>query len=345
MKLSQIARALGGELRGDGGVEIVDVAPIEDASPEPLTFLADRRLAPRLATTRAAAVLVPPDAPQVALPSVRVAHPYLAFVAAVELFHPPPPRPALGVHPSAVIAASARLGPGAVVGPHVVVGERTTIGRAATLHANVTIYDDVAIGDGFTAHAGVVVREGTRIGDRVVLHAGAVIGSDGFGYLPLPEGIRKIPQIGTVVLEDEVEVGANATVDRAALGATVVGRGTKIDNLVMVAHGCRSCPRCLLAAQVGLSGSSTLGARVLLGGQVGLAGHQTVGDRAQVAAKSGVHGDVPAGAVYGGYPASEVRVWRRGAAPPLRLPQGAPPPPRGGRAPRLRVGPPGGGRP
>src|SRR6266566_5248952 len=297
MKLSEIARALGGELRGDGGVEIVEVAPIEDASPGMLTFLADRRLAARLATTRAAAVLLPPDAPEVAVPSVRVAHPYLAFVAAVELLHPPPPRRAPCVDPSAVIAASARLGPGAVVGPHVV------------------------IGDGFTAHAGVVVREGTRIGDRVVLHAGAVIGSDGFGYLPLPEGIHKIPQIGTVVLEDDVSVGANATVDRAALGATVVGRGTKIDNLVMVAHGCRIGPECLLAAQVGLSGSSTLGARVLLGGQVGLAGHQTVGDRAQVAAKSGVHGDVPAGAVYGGYPATEVRVWRRASAALLRLPE------------------------
>src|SRR5206468_9468889 len=170
MKLSEIARALGGELRGDGAVEIVDVAAIEDALPGTLTFLADRRLAARLATTRAAAVLLPPDAPEVALPSVRVAHPYLAFVAAVELLHPPPPRPAPCVDPSAVIAASARLGPGAVVGPHVVIGERTTIGRDATLHPNVTIYEDVAIGDGFTAHAGVVVREGTRIGDRVVLH-------------------------------------------------------------------------------------------------------------------------------------------------------------------------------
>src|SRR5438034_55228 len=219
MKLSEIARALGGELRGDGAVEIVDVAAIEDALPGTLTFLADRRLAARLATTRAAAVLLPPDAPEVALPSVRVAHPYLAFVAALELLHPPPPRPAPRVDPSAVIAASARLGPG------------------------------------------------------------------------------------------------------AAVGGAVVGRGTKIDSLVMVAHGCRIGPECLLAAQVGLSGSSTLGARVLLGGQVGLAGHQTVGDRAQVAAKSGVHGDVPAGAVYGGYPATEVRVWRRASAALLRLPE------------------------
>src|SRR5436309_7280489 len=320
MKLSEIARALGGELRGDGAVEIVDLAPIEDAPPGTLTFLADRRLAPRLAATRAAAVLLPPAAPEVALPSVRVAHPYLAFVAAVELFHPPPPRPAPRVDSSAVIAASARLGPGAVVGPHVVIGERTVIGRDATLHPNVTIYDDVVIGDGFTAHAAVVVREGTRIGDRVVLHAGAVIGSDGFGYLPLPEGIRKIPQIGTVVLEDEVEIGANATVDRAALGATVVGRGTKIDNLVMVGHGCRIGPECLLAAQVGLSGSSTLGARVLLGGQVGLAGHLTVGDGARIAAQSGVPRDLPAGGEYAGYPAVEACEWRRVSASLPRLP-------------------------
>src|SRR5439155_13787010 len=212
-------------------------------------------------------------------------------------------------------------GAAAWVGPYVVVGERVTIGRDATLHARVTVYEDVTIGDGFTAHAGAVVRECVRIGDRVVLQAGAVIGSDGFGYIPLPDRIRKIPHLGTVVLEDDVDIGANATVDRAVFGATMIGRGTKIDNLVMVAHGSRIGPECLLAAQVGVAGGATLGRRVMLGGQVGLAGHQTVGDGAQVAAKSGVHGDVPAAAVYGGYPAVDVRVWRRmvGALP--RLPE------------------------
>jgi UDP-3-O-[3-hydroxymyristoyl] glucosamine N-acyltransferase len=266
-------------------------------------------------------VLLRPDAEEVSIPSLRAAHPYLAFVAAVELFHPPPPRPVPGIHPTAVLAASARLGPGAWIGPHVVIGEGVTIGRDAILHANVTIYDRVSIGDGFTAHAGVVVHEAVQIGHRVVLHAGAVIGSDGFGYLPLPDGIRKIPHIGTVVLEDEVEIGANTTVDRAAFGATVVGRGTKIDNLVMVAHGCRIGPGCLLAAQSGLSGGTTLGRRVMVGGQAGFAGHLTVGDGAQLAAKAGVHNDVPAGAVYGGYPAVEIRGWRRmmGALP--RLPE------------------------
>jgi UDP-3-O-[3-hydroxymyristoyl] glucosamine N-acyltransferase len=321
MKLAEVARALGCELRGDGDVDVVDVAPIEDAPPGTLTFLADRRLAGKLAASRAAAVLLPLDAADVPLPSLRVPHPYVAFVAAVELFHPSPPRPAPAVHPSAVIASSATLGRGAWIGPHVVVGERARIGHDAILHANVTLYDDVSIGDGFTAYAGVVVRERVRIGDRVVLHAGVVIGSDGFGYLPVAEGIRKIPHIGTVVLEDDVEVGANATVDRAPFGATVVGRGTKIDNLVMVGHGCRIGPDCLLAAQVGLAGSTTVGTRVMLGGQVGVAGHHTIGDEARVAAKSGVRSDVPERAVYAGYPAIDVRRWRRAVSSLPHLPE------------------------
>jgi UDP-3-O-[3-hydroxymyristoyl] glucosamine N-acyltransferase len=159
-----------------------------------------------------------------------------------------------------------------------------------------------------------VIRERVRIGDRVTVHAGAVIGSDGFGYLPGPSGIRKIPQIGGVVIEDDVEIGAGATIDRAALGATRIGRGTKIDNLVMVAHGCVIGPWCLIAAQSGLAGGTTLGVGVMLGGQVGSAGHLTIGDGAKVAAKGGVHNDLEAGGTYGGYPAIEIGLWRRGAA-------------------------------
>jgi UDP-3-O-[3-hydroxymyristoyl] glucosamine N-acyltransferase len=202
-----------------------------------------------------------------------------------------------------------------------VVGERVRLGRDAVLHANVVVYDDATIGDDFVAHAGAVVREGVRIGDRVVLHAGAVIGTDGFGFLPLPDGNRRIPQVGTVVLEDDVEIGANATVDRAALGATVVGRGTKIDNLVMIGHGCRIGAGCLLAAQVGLAGSTHLGARVMMGGQAGAAGHLTIGDGAQIAAQSGLHRDIPAGARYGGYPAMDVGRWRRVTMSMPRLPE------------------------
>ena len=319
MKLSEIARVLGCELRGDGDVEIADVAAIEDAPPGTLTFVADRRRTRELAASRAAAVLLPPDAPDVPLPSLRSAEPYAAFVAAVELFHPPS-RPAPGVHSTAVVAASAAIGPEAAIGPYVVIGERVEIGRGAVLDAHVVIYPDVRIGDAFTAYARAVVREGVRIGDRVTLHAGVVIGSDGFGFLPLAEGNRKIPQVGTVIVEHDVEIGANTTVDRATLGATVVGRGTKIDNLVMVGHGCRIGPHCLIAGQVGLAGSTTLGARVMLGGQVGSAGHLCVGDGARIGAQSGVHRDVPAGGTYAGYPAVEAREWRRTSACVSRLP-------------------------
>jgi UDP-3-O-[3-hydroxymyristoyl] glucosamine N-acyltransferase len=320
MKLGEIAAALGLELRGDGEVQIHGAAALDDAEPGTLSFVADRRHASKLAATRASALILAPDAPAVAVPSLHAPHPYVAFVAAVELLHPPR-RPPAGIHPTAVIAPTAVIGPGAFVGPHVVVGERVRIGRDAVLHANVALYDDVVAGDGFTAHAGAVVREGSRMGDRVTLHAGAVVGSDGFGYLPLPDGNRKIPQVGSVVLEDDVEVGANSTVDRAALGATVVGRGTKIDNLVLIGHNCRLGPHCLLAGQVGLAGGTVLGARVLLGGQVGSGGHLAIGDGAQVAAQSGIHSDIPAGGRWGGYPAVEASLWRRASVGFSRLPE------------------------
>jgi len=320
MRLADLARLLDCELRGDGAVEIVDVAAIDDARPATITFLADTRAATKLATTRAAAVILARDAPPGELPALLTSHPYLAFIRAIELFHPPAAI-VPGIHPMAVIGEGTTLGPGAAVGPHVVVGRRVTVGRDAVLHPNVTIYDDVRIGDGFTAHAGAIVREGVTIGNRVTLHAGVVLGTDGFGFLPLPDGNRKIPHVGTVVIEDDVEIGANTTIDRAALGATVVGRGSKLDNLVMLGHGCRIGPGCLLAAQVGLAGSTVLGARVMLGGQVGSAGHLAIGEGAQVAAQSGLHRDIPAGARYGGYPAVEVSVWRRITAALPRLPE------------------------
>ncbi len=321
MKLGEIAAALGCELRGEPGVEVTAAAAIEDAPPGTITFLADRRLARHLATTRASAVVLPADAPDAPVASLRVADPYVAFVRVIELLHPPS-RPAPARHPTAVVADDAVVGPGAFLGAYAVVGERVRIGRDAVLHAGVRIYPDVTIGDGFTAHAGAVVREGVRIGDRVTLHAGAVIGSDGFGYLPGPDGPRKIPHVGTVVLEDDVEIGANATIDRAMLGATTVGRGTKIDNLVMVSHGCRLGAGCLLAGQVGLSGGTMLGAGVMMGGQAGSAGHNHIGDGARIAAQSGVHGDLAPGGTYGGgVPAVDIRRWRRIAAAYVRLPE------------------------
>jgi UDP-3-O-[3-hydroxymyristoyl] glucosamine N-acyltransferase len=165
------------------------------------------------------------------------------------------------------------------------------------------------------------VREDVRIGHGVTLHAGAVVGSDGFGYLPGPDGIRKIPQVGTVVIEDEVEVGAGSTIDRAAIDATVIGRGTKIDNLVMIGHGCRIGPYCLLAGQVGLAGGTTLGAGVMMGGQAGSAGHLSIGDGARIGAQAGMHRDIPAGGTYSGYPAMELRRWRRVTMALPKLPE------------------------
>jgi UDP-3-O-[3-hydroxymyristoyl] glucosamine N-acyltransferase len=318
MKLGEVARLVGGELQGDPDVVIERVAALEDAGPGCLSFYADPRHAALLATTRAAAVLVGRGAPPCPCPAVLVPHAYVAAVQVIEALVPPR-RPTAGIHPTAVIAPTARLGTGAAIGPFVSIGDRTVIGRDAVLHAGVVVYEDVTIGDAFTAHARAVVREGCRLGDRIILHAGAVVGSDGFGYLPLPSGPRRIPQIGTVILEDDVEIGANATVDRAALGETVVGRGTKIDNLVMVAHGCRIGAGALLAAQVGLAGGTVVGAGAMLGGQVGSAGHLTIGDGARVAAKSGISSDLAAGGTYGGIPAVDVRAWRRMTAGWLRL--------------------------
>lgn len=318
MRLAEIAQLVGGTVDGDGTVEIAGVSSIEEPASGTITFLADPKYAARLAGLPVAAIILAPDAPGVHIPSIRVADPHGAFVTLVEHLHPAE-RPRPGVHATAVVSTSATLGRDVSVGPHAVVGDDVVVGDGGVLHAGVVLYPRVRIGDRFTAHARVVVREDVRIGNRVTIHAGAIVGSDGFGYLPGAAGIRKIPQVGTVIIDDDVEIGANATVDRAALGATTIGRGTKIDNLVMVAHGCRIGPYCLLAAQTGLSGGTTLGTGVMLGGQVGSAGHLHIGDGARVAAQSGISNDLEAGGTYGGYPAVEIRQWRRYSAALLRL--------------------------
>lgn len=321
MKLAEIARRLQCELRGDGSVEIRGVKGIDEAGPDELTFVANAKYLAKLPTTQAAAVILAPEAPEISLPSLRAANPYFAFAQTLGLFHSPytPPE---GIHPTAVIAPSARIGAHASIGPYVVIGENVEIGDAARMLAHVVIYPDVKIGSNFTAHAGVIVRENTRIGDRVVLQSGVVIGGDGFGYVPLPDGsIYKIPQTGTVVLEDDVEIGANTTIDRATVGATVIRRNAKIDNLVQVGHGCDVGEGALLAAQVGLSGSTRIESGVRMGGQVGTAGHLTIGKNAMVAAQSGVPNNVSANTIVGGYPAVEITAWRRYSAVLPKLPE------------------------
>lgn len=311
MKLAELAQRLQCELHGDGTVEITGVNSIDDAKANEVTFVANKRYLSKLATIKAAAVILSPTDPEVPLPSLRTPNPYLAFAKTLELFSPPLVPP-VGIHPTAVIAPTARIGAQASIGPYAVISDEVVIGDHACIYAHVVIYPNVHIGNHFTAHAGAVVREGTRIGERVILQGGVVLGGDGFGYVPLPSGeAYRIPQTGIVVLEDEVEIGANTTIDRAAVGTTVIRRGAKIDNLVMIGHGCDVGEGALLAAQVGLSGSTKLEAGVRMGGQVGAAGHLTVGKNTQVAAQSGIPHDVPANSVIGGYPATDIHSWRR----------------------------------
>ncbi len=319
MRLAKLAALLSCELRGDGDVEITRAAPIESAGAGDVTFVANRRYMRFLDGLAASAVILAPDAPAVGVPSLRTSDPYLAFTKAVELFYRPLPFPP-GVHPTAQIAPSARIGEDAAIGAFVVIGEGVRIGVGARIAPHVVIYPEVSIGDRFLAHAHVTVRERVRIGNDVVLHSGAVVGSDGFGYMPVEGGIRRLLQAGDVVIEDEVEIGANTTVDRAMVGSTVLHRGVKLDNLVMIAHGCAIGEYSMLAAQAGLSGSTQIGKWVRMGGQAASAGHLSVGDGAQIAARGALGNSVAAGVTVGGTPAMDFAVWRRFVAARSRLP-------------------------
>lgn len=320
MKLADIAARLGCEVRGEGTIEIQAIRGLEEAGPGDLTFLANPKYAAQLAATRASAAIVATTAADLPIATLRADNPYLCFAHALALFHRPV-QPPPGIHPTAVVAPSARIAEAASIGPYAVIGDDVVLGPGATIHPHVTLYPGVQVGRDFVAHAGVVVREHVRIGDRVVLHAGVVIGADGFGFAPSPTGAVKIPQAGIVVIEDDVEIGANTTVDRATLEATIIRRGAKLDNLVMIAHNCEVGAHSFLAAQVGIAGSTKIGRGVQMGGQAGAAGHLTIGDGVQIAAQSGVPNSVPPGKTVGGYPAMDVGLWRRTSAAILRLPE------------------------
>jgi UDP-3-O-[3-hydroxymyristoyl] glucosamine N-acyltransferase len=319
LTLSEVAALLGGEVEGDGGVEIRGVAGIEGARPGDLTFLASAKHAPRLLASKASAVIVGPEGGAGSLPAVRVASPYLAFAKALEAFHPRPlPEP--GVHPTAVVSQKATVGPGARIGPFVVIEEGVRLGRDAALWPHVVLHRGAVIGDSFVARSHAVVREGCRVGDRVILQDGAVVGADGFGFAKRPDGShQKIPQVGIVVLEDDVEIQANACVDRATVGETRIRRGTKVDNLVQVGHSCDVGEDTLLCAQVGLGGSTTVGKGVTLAGQVGVADHARIGSRVMAVGQAGVHGDVPDGSVIAGSPQMDYRTWLRATGAFARL--------------------------
>jgi UDP-3-O-[3-hydroxymyristoyl] glucosamine N-acyltransferase len=326
MKLVEVAQKLGCRLEGASDVEIHGIAGIEHAQAGQITFLANRRYFPLLKTTRASAVLIderialergkglPPIA------ALRTANPYLAFAHAIELFYQPP-RYAAGIHPTAVVAKTARIGAGTHIGPYCFVDEDTEIGRNAVLHSFVTVYCGARIGDDFFAHAHAVVREFCRIGNRVILQNGAVIGGDGLGFARQKDGTwYKMHQSGPAVLEDDVEVQSNACVDRATVGETRIGRGSKLDDLVLVGHASRVEANTMLCGQVGLAGSTRIGAGCILAGQVGTAGHLSVGDGTVVTAKSGIPSDIPPKSLYSGYPAIENRQWLKNTAALNRLP-------------------------
>jgi UDP-3-O-[3-hydroxymyristoyl] glucosamine N-acyltransferase len=320
MKLGAIAEKLGCAVDGDANLEITGVAGIEDAQSGELTFLVNRKYRPLLDTSRAAAILVAIDAGPVRMAALRSGNPYLDFARAIELFHPAP-RLEPGIHPTAVIAKSAQIGAGAHIGPYCFVDKDVEIGKNAVLHSFVTIYRGAKIGDHFFAHAHACVRENCRIGHRVLLQNGVVIGSDGFGFAREPNGHwYKMRQSGITVIDDDVEIQAQSVIDRATVGETHISRGAKIDNLVQVGHACKVGEDTLLCGQVGLAGTTVVGNRCILAGQVGAAGHLTIGDRAILSAQSGVPTDVPAGAVYSGYPAMKNLDWRKSVAVFNRLP-------------------------
>jgi UDP-3-O-[3-hydroxymyristoyl] glucosamine N-acyltransferase len=322
MKLSAIASALKARLEnGSPDTEITGLNGIDQAGPGELTFVANPKYAAAARSTRASAVIVAEDFPAIPAAMLRAKDPYLSFARALELFHEPE-RYAPGVHPTAVIDPSAKIGAHAHIGPYVVIGEDVEIGPHAVLLAHVVIYGGVKIGANFFAHAHAVVRENCRLGNNILLQNGVVVGADGFGFAKTAGGRwHKIPQPAPVVIGDDVEIQANSCIDRASVGETRIARGVKIDNLVQVGHGSSVGEDALLCSQVGLGGSTEIGNKVILTGQAGVVGHCKVGDAAIVTPQSGVANDIPPAALVSGAPAVDHKLWLKYSALLPKLPE------------------------
>jgi UDP-3-O-[3-hydroxymyristoyl] glucosamine N-acyltransferase len=320
MRSAELARRLGAELRGDPDLAITGVSGIEEAGPGQITFVANPKYAALARTTRAAAILVTPDFPDVPAATLRLANPYLAFARAVELFYQAPVW-APGIDSTAAVHPTAQVGARAHIGPYAVISENVVIGDDAIILPHVVIYPGVRIGHRLFAHAHAVVREFCQLGNDVLLQNGAVVGSDGFGFAKDENGCwQKIPQSGPTFVGDRVEVQTNSCIDRASVGATRIGDGVKVDNLVQVGHGSSVGENTLLCAQVGLAGSTHVGRNVILAGQVGVAGHCNIGDGVVAIAQAGLHGDIPPGTMLAGSPAFEHKQWLRATALFSRLP-------------------------
>ena len=319
----EIAAALGSALEGDAGVVITGVAPLENAQPHELSFVANPKYLPYLQRTRAGALLVP-EALAGSVPEgivrILVEDPHLAMYEALRLIYPPRAIPG-EIHPTAVVDPTAELGEGVSVGPYAVIGARVRIGGGSVVGAHVVIGDGCEVGEGCTIHPHATLHEGVTLGARCLIHSGARLGREGFGFVWHEGGHRRVPQVGRCILGDDVEIGANSTVDRGSIGDTIVGSGTKIDNLVHLGHNVRVGRHVIIIAQVGISGSTTVGDGAVIGGQAGVIGHADIGAGARIGGQAGVIGDVPAGATYSGYPARPHREALRGQGMVARLPE------------------------
>jgi UDP-3-O-[3-hydroxymyristoyl] glucosamine N-acyltransferase len=321
MKLSEIAARLGCDLEGAGDVDIIGIAGIESAREGELSFFVDRKYASELKSTKASGLIVARDFSGARLPLLRHQNPKLAFAKAVELFHPPIER-LPGIDPTALIDDSALIGEEVSIGAFTRVEGNTVIGNRVRIGSHCLIAKMAIIGDESRIESGCVVREGVAIGKRCTIQDRAVIGSEGFGYAKQDDGSwYRIHQAGTVILEDDVDIGAGTTIDRPAFGATFIGRGTKIDNLVQIGHGCRIGRNSMICAQVGLAGSTKIGDNVVLAGQVGAAGHLTIGDGVVATAQTGIPNSVDSGRVVSGYPAIDNRLWLKSSAVFNKLPE------------------------
>lgn len=327
MKFSELVQKLEAdrfELGSDP--EITGLTPIEASHPQTLSYIEGQKFAAQIATTAASALVLPLDpalqaqATAQGLAWIADSQPRKLFAQALTLFYHPF-RPAPGIHPTAVIDPTVKLGSEVTIGAHVVIEAGAVIGDQVCIHSNVVIYPECQIGNRTVLHANCTIHERSQIGPDCMIHSGAVIGAEGFGFVPVPEGWLKMPQSGWVVLEQGVEVGCNSTIDRPALGTTRIGRNTKIDNLVHVGHGCQVGENCIMAGQVGLSGAVEVGNRVIMAGQVGIVDHVKIGDGAIASAKAGVHNDVEAGAIVTGVPAIPHRLFIKATAVFNRLPE------------------------
>jgi len=318
--VTEIASYLGGTVQGDGTILISGLGTLETAGPAALTFLANPKYASKVAETSAGAVLMGPGCERYGRTVIEVANPYLGFAKLLTLFYTAPHEPQ-GIMPGAMVESSATVGEGVTIYPGVYIGKNVVVGSRTVIHPGAVLYDNVTIGEECKIHANAVIRESCRLGNRCIIQPGAVIGSDGFGYAPDGSGYYRIPQIGIVVLDDDVEIGANSCVDRAAVEVTRIGRGTKLDNLVQIAHNCEIGADCMIVSQVGIAGSAKIGNHVTLAGQVGVVGHITVGDNVIVGGQSGVTASLQPNASYSGSPAIPHKEWLKLSMVLPRLPE------------------------